>query len=374
MVAIALSGIACSTAAERPDPHRTPRVLIHPDGTELRELRVVFHIHTKFSHDSDGSIGEVFDAAVATGCDALVITDHDRRDAWVHQGVHNWKGRPLLAIVGVEYSTRLGHLIDVYPRELYPPKAPVQELIDTIRAAGGMTIAAHPTGDKRPWQDWSLSGIDGLEIYNVSSDHREDLPRIPGRLFSAILGRNDTVLASLDVPRATLNLWDREEMTGRRLVGIGAANAHGFELDARANFDAYENNFALMANRLWVRSFDEAGFREALAAGRSYVGFDALGDPAGFEFDFVREDGRWIVGDSVPPGARGTLRVRTPLPGRIELVRDGVRVRQVFGTELRLEGAGAGVWRVEVTRRDGRFGAWHPWILSNPIRVGRVER
>ena len=101
------------------------------------------------------------------------------------------------------------------------------------------------------------------------------------------------VLASIDHPSRTLALWDGQEKQGRRLVGIAGANAHGRELGGRANWDNYLNAFSIAGNRVWVRQLDRAGLEEAVRAGRLYVAFDALGDPAGFEFEFWRREQGW---------------------------------------------------------------------------------
>ena len=65
------------------------------------------------------------------------------------------------------------------------------------------------------------------------------------------------------------------------------------------------------------------------------------------------------------PAGRRTLRVRTPLPARIRLLRDGEEIATVAGTLLDQEVEEPGVYRVEALRRA--TGRERTWILSNPI-------
>ncbi len=370
-VSFAISLLAsCASGAVRPDPRREPRAFEHPGGGgALREWRVLVHVHSKYSHDSDGSISDILDAAAATGSDAVIVTDHDRWGARAHERLYDWNGRRILFLAGIEYSSRFGHLVDLFPTQIYPPKTPVQELIDLIESGGGMSIVAHPTDARRPWFSWDVEHVSGLEVYNCAADLRENLWRIPGRLLRGLLGRADPLLANLDTPRDTLRLWEKLDREGTALVGIGASNTHGHRVGGSLSWDHYPTGFALMANRVWARSLDRDSMKEAFRAGRCYVAFDALGDPAGFDFGYRRGPATWIFGERVPEGPEGEIRVETPLEGRIYLYRDGELVVAEVGRTLALPAAGPGIWRVEVTRREGVFGEWFPWIISNPIRV-----
>jgi hypothetical protein len=62
---------------------------------------------------------------------------------------------------------------------------------------------------------------------------------------------------------------------------------------------------------------------------------------------------------------RRTLHVRTPLPARLRLLRDGRELASAEGTTLDAEVEQPGVYRAEA-RRSAR-GRERTWILSNPI-------
>lgn len=361
---------SCASGARWPDPLREPARVRAGNGDFLWELRGVLHVHSRYSHDSTGRIAEILDAAAATGSDFVIVTDHDRSGALPYAASYSWQGRTIVLLIGIEYSSRIGHLLDLFPRGFHHPKIPPQELIDRINRQGGFPVVAHPTDERRPWQDWNVSGLQGLEVYNTVADMREDIARIPGRWLRAMLGLGDPVLASVDRPSDNLALWQALERKGQALVGVGACNAHGRRGGGRLNWDDYRNGFALHSNRVWARSFDAAGIEEAVRAGRLYVAFDALGEPAGFDFRYRRGANEFLFGENVAAGDAGEFLVSIPAQGEIALYRDGSIVATAEGMQLRHASASDGVWRVEVMRRDPVYGEWRPWIITNPIRVG----
>jgi hypothetical protein len=57
--------------------------------------------------------------------------------------------------------------------------------------------------------------------------------------------------------------------------------------------------------------------------------------------------------------------VRTPLPARISLIRDGTEIATADGTTLDADVEEPGVYRAEA-RRSSR-GRERTWVVSNPI-------
>jgi hypothetical protein len=105
---------------------------------------------------------------------------------------------------------------------------------------------------------------------------------------------------------------------------------------------------------------DRALVFDALREGRCYIGVDSLAPACGFRF----EADDLPMGAEAPAGPR-TLRVRTPLPARIRLLRDGEEIATVAGTLLDQEVEEPGVYRVEALRWAA--GRERTWIISNPI-------
>jgi hypothetical protein len=99
----------------------------------------------------------------------------------------------------------------------------------------------------------------------------------------------------------------------------------------------------------------------ALRAGRCYIAVDSVAPATGFRF----EADDLPMGAEAAAGPRRTLRVRTPLPARLRLLRDGAEVARAEGTGLEHEVDEPGVYRAEAYRRAK--GRERTWILSNPI-------
>ncbi|MFN0059427.1 MAG: PHP domain-containing protein [Planctomycetota bacterium] len=370
LVLAILCCVGCSTAALHPDSRRVPRRVKLSDGREFLELRGQIHIHSRHSHDSSGRLSDILAAGYETGCDYLFITDHNNLGARAWQRRFDDGPRPIELLVGIEYSTRLGHLLDLFPVQRFEPKQAPQDLLDLITHFGGLAIVAHPL-DRPPWRDWRVGGLRGMEVHNVASDVAEEGSRLIGRFLRVFLGRSDAVLANVNRPRRGLELHTSEQLRrDEPLLLISGSNAHGRDYLGRVNWDNYANAFALVANYLWAASFDPAGIESALRARHSFIGFDALGDPAGFEFLYRQADRVWIFGDSVPAeSGAGQFEVRAPGPARISLFREAELVLRTQGNHLIHTPDGAGFWRVELERQDGFLGDWKPWIISNVIRL-----
>jgi len=112
------------------------------------------------------------------------------------------------------------------------------------------------------------------------------------------------------------------------------------------------------------------GLVAALRAGRSFAAFNLLADAGGFRFTAHAGDGGAVVavlGDEVPMQAGLTLVAQSPVPGLLELLRDGVPIQRQEGRELRHQVDRPGVYRVEVSLKV--VDRWRPWIFANPIYV-----
>jgi hypothetical protein len=73
------------------------------------------------------------------------------------------------------------------------------------------------------------------------------------------------------------------------------------------------------------------------------------------------------MGDDVLLQDGLVLAAQCPIPGAVELLRDGVPIRRQEGRELLHPVDRPGVYRIEVSLRV--VDRWRPWILSNPIYV-----
>lgn len=135
--------------------------------------KVGLHTHTTVT---DGKVTPEECARIykEAGYDAIALTDH-----WKYHGEDEISG--LKIISGCEYnlgrsdtSTDVIHIVGVGMREepqLSDRGVPRQEVIDAIKAKGGLAILAHPAWSlNTPEEIKKLSGFDAVEIYNSVSD------------------------------------------------------------------------------------------------------------------------------------------------------------------------------------------------------------
>ena len=160
----------------------------------------------------------------------------------------------------------------------------------------------------------------------------------------------------------------------RRVVGIGSLDNHARRFPFRRRrlslFEIFPHRQAFRTVRTHLLSPEpfsgEAGadlqrLYALLAAGRCYVSYDLLGDPAGFGFEGERGGLPIPMGEEVPAGEPVELRARSPVKADIRLLRDGELIARAWDTELGSNDRGPGVYRIEVHRDD------RPWVFSNPI-------
>lgn len=135
--------------------------------------KVGLHTHTNLS---DGSVSPAQAAEIyrKAGFDAIAITDH-----WIYGAECELSG--LKIISGCEYNlgksdtaTDVMHIVGVGMKKdplLNRETSSRQEVIDSIKATGGIAILAHPAWSlNKPEDAKELSGIDTVEIYNSVSD------------------------------------------------------------------------------------------------------------------------------------------------------------------------------------------------------------
>ncbi|HEU4834553.1 MAG TPA: hypothetical protein VFS90_09070, partial [Pyrinomonadaceae bacterium] len=112
------------------------------------------------------------------------------------------------------------------------------------------------------------------------------------------------------------------------------------------------------------KTLDATTLMEAVRAGHCFIGFDFLGDASGFVFE--AGNGK-IQGDEISLTADTRLHVRTPVPARIVVYKDGVAWIDETGiTSKETVVTERGIYRAEVyLPQVGNL----PWIISNPVYV-----
>jgi hypothetical protein len=341
----------------------------------LHDLACVAHLHSVYS-DGTGTVPEIVRAARRARADVVLLTDHDTLEAR-RRGEEGWHHGVLL-LVGTEVSpARRNHYL------AFGIDEPIEHdgldgagICRAVRDAGGFGFAAHPwsrgsvrfkrAGTGMPFDGLDCEGLHGVELWSFVNDTAEAVASVPQLLgFVAAPAR-----ALAHPPARNLRAWD-ELCRERRVVALGGLDAHQFgkRIGNRVTLRlmSYRRSFRFVRTHVLCEraprgelEHDREQVYAALREGRCYIAVDALAPPRGFAFG----------ADDLPmgaeaPAARRRLRLRTPRPARLRLLRDGREIATAAGAELALEVDEPGVYRAEA-RLHAR-GRERTWILSNPI-------
>ncbi|MFL5820884.1 MAG: CehA/McbA family metallohydrolase [Solirubrobacteraceae bacterium] len=343
----------------------------------LRDLACVIHCHSTFS-DGTGTVPEIAAAAARAGADAVLLTDHDSLEA-KRRGHERWHGRVLMC-VGEEVSPRGGnhYLAFGLDEEIRHEGLSAAQIVGAVADAGGFGFLAHPfsRGSERfrrggiPWRDLDCGGYTGIELWSFVTDGAEAVGSV-GDLVRFIASPERTIDGP---PPRNLERWDAL-LSRRAVVAIGGVDAHqvGVRVAGRVplRLMAYHRSFRRLRTHVLLErppsgdaARDRGAVYAALKAGRCYLAMDSLADARGFAF--WAQAGRERIEMGGEASADGTrLRIRTPAPADLTLLRDGEPVARTHGAALEHEVECPGVHRVEAALH--RHGRQRRWIVSNPV-------
>ncbi|MCB0077665.1 MAG: CehA/McbA family metallohydrolase [Anaerolineales bacterium] len=330
------------------------------------------HMHTFFS-DGTGSVQDLVRAAKESGLHWIWITDHDDLRAKPQEGYHDG----LLVLVGYEITPRRNHYLVGDTNEIISRELPPAGYIDAVRAQGALGIIAHP--DERvvneytegyEWEDWSLRGFDGIELWNYMSDWIQHYtPLMKYRNF--FLPR-----FALAGPTAkTLAWWDGLQVEGARPSGVFGVDAHAHRvhrLGREWTVYPYRHCFDRLTNYLQLdsplsRDFDVAAAQvwAALRAGRNIMANRIHGEATHATFEARNRAGDAVTcGQELPLGDGVTLNFTAPRPAELRLIRNGETVATTPQQQaLRFDAHLTGHYRVEAWRGS------QLWLMTNHVHV-----
>jgi hypothetical protein len=339
----------------------------------MHDLSCVVHLHSTHS-DGTGTVPEIARAAARARADVVLLTDHDTLEA-KRRGEEGWYGDVLL-LAGHEVSPprRDHYLAFGIDNEIRHRGMDACAIARAVRDAGGFGFAAHPFSEgsvrfRRPGMPFGgldCDALHGIELWNLANDAGEQLASIRSALrFLAMPAR------MLDhPPERNMRAWD-ELCRTRRVVAIGGLDAHQYGKRigpiVPLRVMSYRRSFRLVRTHVLCRDAparelerDRELVFEPLREGRCYIAVDAVAPARGFRFEAADVP----MGGEAPAGRR-TLHVRTPLPARLRVLRDGREVATAEGTTLDTEVEEPGAYRAEA-RRTAR-GRDRTWIISNPV-------
>jgi hypothetical protein len=352
----------------------------------MHELVINLHMHTYYS-DGFGTHAEIAKAALQTGLDAVIVTDHN---VYVNgpEGYYQEGNRRVLLLVSEEIHDQArmpqkNHLLAIGAGKELAPLAPdPQRLIDGVRQAGGLSFLAHIVDPAAPavkqddisWVDWQVNGYTGIELWNGFSEFKAHLKNILHVLYYAF---NPRRVAHGPLPEA-LQKWDELLASGRRVAAIGGSDAHalpGKLGPLRRTIFPYTYHFRAVNTHLFTPAplsgdvtEDRRMIREALGRGRAFIGYDLPSPTRGFRFTAQGKDGTAWMGEEISARNGITLQVRLPRPVDGRLIKDGKPVKTWQNREtLTHITSEPGVYRVEAY--INYLGRKRGWIYSNPIYV-----
>jgi hypothetical protein len=358
----------------------------------MHEIVVNLHMHTRYS-DGSGTHKDIAHAAMQTGLDAVIVTDHNV----LVQGVEGYyrasasdrfKSTRVLLLVGQEVhdqdrDPQKNHLLVFNAnRDLSALADDPQTLINGVRDAGGLSFIAHPKDPEAPafnetdisWEDWTVQNYTGIELWNGLSELKTV---VPTKLHGAFYAFFPKFVGHYPIPE-TVKRWDELLATGRRVVAIGGSDAHAITLHlgplSRVIYP-YEFHFKTVNTHVFVPQpltgdapADKKMIYEALANGHCFVAYDLPGDTRGFTFKAKGIGQSAIMGDTLPAKGGVTLQAHTPARAEIHMLKDGKPIGLWHNSQAcTFTATEPGVYRVEVYRNY--LGKKRGWIYSNPIYV-----
>jgi hypothetical protein len=353
-------------------PRLTPVSL--PARPGYHDYPGLLHLHSHYSHDSKGSLPQILQVARQHHFRFLVLTDHDTFQA-AQDGWPGWQ-QGVLLLVGAEISLPRGHLLVLGVRsEAFAPllamrHGELRPFINAVHRAGGIALQLYYylPHSKQRWRYGKVTGLDGVEVWNVFSDISNG-PKL-NLLRAGLVSRFSAPAALsglLKRPYRSLRLWDSKNTGQQPFIATGGTDAH-------AKYFPYENELPTIVTHLVTRQAftgemepDSQLIYASLRCQHYYFSNDSLYPATGFSF-FASQQARTAdLGESLElrPGAPARLVGAVPYRGAINwrLYRAGRLIWQGKGSRMDYAAATPGRYRVEVSYGSPA----RPWIFSSPI-------
>jgi hypothetical protein len=354
----------------------------------MHELTINLHMHTTYS-DGSGTYAELGLAALKTGVDVLLVTDHNvlvkGMDVYYRDGM---KCALMLACEEIHDHNRdpqKNHLLVFgVNRELSTLADNPQTLINAVNRLGGLSFIAHPVDPAMPafgesdisWEDWSVTGFTGIELWNGFSEIKTVAKGKLDALFYAYFPKT--------IPHGPLSkaiiIWDNLSKN-QKVVAVGGSDAHARHMSMgplHRTIFSYEYHFSTVNTHLLTPEAltgnlaqDRIMVFDALAAGHCFIGYDLPGLTSGFRFSANGRDSTVIMGDSIPLEGSVTLLGKLPSSAEIRLIKDGKCIKSMHGETFTYVTNEAGVYRIEAYKRF--LGRRRAWIFGNPIYIGSIH-
>ncbi|KUG03553.1 hypothetical protein ASZ90_018986 [hydrocarbon metagenome] len=346
----------------------------------MNEYTGNMHIHSSYS-DGSLEIEDIAAKASRAGLDFIIITDHYTL-AGRYAGKEGYQQK-VLVLIGMEANETKNHYLCLdIGKEVKNKNDNPQVVIDEVNRQHGIGIIAHPFEKGSPlfadgisfeWTDWKVSGFQGIEIWNFTSQWKDHVTSTIKGLWLVFYPH---AALSGPCPKALAKL-DEYQCRGEKIIATGGSDAHGYAMKLgmfHFQVSPYETSFKCINVHVLTElpltgevERDKEKIYTALRKGTLWIGYDYFINSRGFRY-FAREvDQTWQMGDTVPSSKDLTLQVSTPAAVRVKLLKNGKVIQSSSGKRHIFSHIDPGVYRIEAYHRH--FLGYRPWIFSNSIWV-----
>ncbi|MEK7640659.1 MAG: PHP domain-containing protein [Patescibacteria group bacterium] len=335
------------------------------------DIRGQIHVHCYLSHDSDGTLEEITEAAKKNGVRWIILTDHIGQLPQPTSGV----GSPTSSVGAGNYPDEVNGVLLIYGCERNNDegtsvfRASLKDPKETLHLHGHVESFSASADSKWFYQKEDTDPIihwDALEMVNF---HANILDNKLGALGSLIfypesLYNNITGL----IPK-NFDYWQKlAKREGRPIPIFGAPDAHQNQKYLGVQADPYELTLGLISTHIWLKNGQELNQKsifEAIKSGHTYIAFDYLGDPTGFTFYAEKMNGdRCMTGEAMlTPKYLSVWAPESNTGVTTKFYCNNILVGEIPGSMTYMPKPDPGFWRVELWKR-GR-----PWIISGQILV-----
>ena len=347
-------------------------------GKDIYEYTGIIHIHTEHSFDGHGSLKEIIATATQQDIDFLLITDHRNID--VKEELLSIANNDVITIIGYEMNDSLknNHYLIFNVDKVFPISMKVDEYVRRVKENGGTGFIAHPFEKRRSrrtlrtyaWTEWSVTDIDGIEIWNYISEWTDKLS-IPWNVIPKVLFPN----SSISRPnKYAVNKWDELNRLDKRLPAIGSVDSHQNKYSLgpfSVTFLPHKKLFKTIRTNIQTRKplpdyNPDQCILDKLRSGNSYIVNYTHADPEMFYCGI--DSGK--SGVSVLPGeeislSEGNLNlfVYVPQDCHIKIIKNGSIIHTEYRNKVSCRIDEIGFYRVEI------YLGHKAWIFTNPIYV-----
>jgi hypothetical protein len=351
----------------------------------MNELILNLHMHTVYS-DGSGTHADLGRAALKSGLDVILVTDHNilvkGTDAYLRDGK-----KRVLILTGEEIhdqdrDPQKNHLLVFgVDDELATLADDPQSLIDAVHTSGGICFLAHPVDPALDefgetdisWEDWGIGGYTGIELWNGYSE----LKMVTKGKWNAVAYAFFPEFIPHGPDPDLLRRWDILTREGRRVVAIGGSDAHAQHRSLgflHKTIFPYEYHFSTINTHLLAPEpltgdlpHDRTMVFTELSKGHCFIGYDLPARTRGFCYSAKSKECSIIMGDEIFSKSMVTLQAKFPEPAEIYLINNGRVVKTMVGDTLLHFTDEPGAYRVEAYKNY--LGKKRGWIFSNPIYI-----